>query len=726
MKYFCAVVLAFSLLTASAPQSVAQTRSGKSASRRITQPQTPGRASANSPAVPSQATRKITVKKNGTFEPNQITINPGETVKWEQMERTDAIVQIKDPSSSGYDVCGIANANLAHAFDGNAVNEFTGPTRIGVSGIFALGPNGPGFKKLDRRADPVWKCQCELARNPNCNPQPTSFGDYKICEDEGAPYEFLPETWDNPDITGVILRMNWNDIQQDINGQIQYVWTDLDRNMNLAIQHGKLFTIDIRAGRGGTPSWIFSNYSGAAGPGPVMPLDFKDWAGGDTPENNNCGYRMTLGSPTHTTYLNVWLAMVRAVAKHVASDSRWFEALAAMKASGANFVTSEARLPHRCYSHSVATKVPESKGIAPVGQSFEERLNVIDGDRCFCNPQIWANASYTPEALYKYYRAVENAIYQSFYWRKSIGYQLIQDGFPKVAGPTNFEGDSIKDWIGNPLLLPQGNVEDDIDSVSQTVEILAEGRSGRFVDPYGRISDSQAGLMFVPQHSGIQQLPDDANPSAPCPGAQKVDGPIGSTPARARFPKVSGKTGAVGSGCPNQWAVNEGLAYQVTGFQTTNDHTGIGSVGNPAQVESALWNLTINSNAVFLELYEDRLWEIFVSHGSGETARPLSVEGFSPLNVVNSRSHLPTAPFSKTLLDWVKELHDRRRELSKLVAPRKLMDPFPNVYEYTFSNPTNVEQTYYYINPTTCANTNLAERVGKIVVRPGKVIIPRK
>lgn len=58
------------------------------------------------------------------------------------------------------------------------------------------------------------------------------------------------------------------------------------------------------------------------------------------------------------------------------------------------------------------------------------------------------------------------------------------------------------------------------------------------------------------------------------------------------------------------------LHSQIMGPQTDNPD----GITPSADDESALWNLTINSNSVFVELYEQRLWEIYHSFGTGATA----------------------------------------------------------------------------------------------------------
>lgn len=666
----------------------------------------------------------ITVNPDGTFTPSNVGIKAGDTVRWVNLTRTDAIVQIGNPASfPSSDLCGINDNDLDHVFASSDANEFTGPTRNAVSGIFALGPNdGPGFQQF---ASTV-VCDCEVAKKDPCSPpQPVTALDgnsYKLCPGQGGNYQALDATWNNPDITGVTLRISWKDLQKDIlqpdgTGKIEYYWNDLDREMNQAVAHGKLFTLDIKAGNDGTPPWIFNSYLGSAGPGPIVPVTLKDWGSGPIPDHDNCGYaNHPLGSPTDINYRNLYVAMINALAAHVAGDSRWFQALAHVKVSGANFLSSEARLPKRCYDSDDGDD-DNGDGIL----DGDGTLDTIGTDPCICNPQVWANAGYTPAGLHEYYRVVENTIYNAFYKRKSMGYQLIQDGFPKVVSSTNFEGDSLVDKDGIPLLpdplnslLPGGNTGDDLNGTIQTETNLQEGRDGRFVDPLGASSDPLAGKLFVPQHSGIGRLPEDDGYPA-CSQHQAVD----PATMKASFPIPAGTPGDGGVGCPNKWAVNEGTLHdQIMGFQTNNAK----EVAAPADVESALWNLTINSNGVFIELYEERLWEIFQIRGTGATA-PVLDPGRTSLPVGNPTPN--PAPFSKNLYTWANELHDRRKQLINAANPN-VADPFPTIYEHTFSQPLNWGQTYYYINPSKCVisvdpndpNKPNPSRVGSISVTP--------
>lgn len=128
----------------------------------------------------------IAVNPDGTFTPDSITIRAGETVTWFPLFRTDAIVQIGDPSQFPQaDPCGITDNDLDHPFAAEDPNEFTGPLRKGVSGIFVLGEDGPGL--VQRLASE--SCACESLPNPCIPRQVTSLdgNTYKLCPNEGRP-----------------------------------------------------------------------------------------------------------------------------------------------------------------------------------------------------------------------------------------------------------------------------------------------------------------------------------------------------------------------------------------------------------------------------------------------------------------------------------------------------------------------------------------------------------
>ncbi|HKP36441.1 MAG TPA: hypothetical protein VJT71_06255 [Pyrinomonadaceae bacterium] len=649
----------------------------------FTQIAPPARTEATAPP----RTHIVTVNSDGTFEPVDLNITEGDTVRWVGLGRTDSIVQITYPGRNGSetDVCGVSDSNHRRPFT-NGPNEFDGPKRFGVSGIFSLGPDGPGIRKVGATIP----CRCTMPRQGPCKTSAVSAGGERLCPEEGNPYETLEETWSNPDVTGVTIRLRWNDIQPTPDA---FVWKHLDREMNQAVKYGKLFTLDVKAGAYGTPAWIF-----VAGQRPVKNLIFKD-----TAEEGGCGREIELGSPADLEYRKLYIAMIRALARHVTSDARWFQALAHVKMSGANLFSSEARLPKRC---------EDSDG--------DGRL-----DRgCKCNTQIWAESGYTPEKLYEYYRHVGNAIYEAFYQRKSIGYQLIPAGFPRVTNRKNFMGDTLSDRKG-PLAPGSPTIDDDLDAHVQTKTILEQMRKGRFVDPDGTRIDQNTGQLFVVQQSGLGQLrQDEVPPLSACIRGRGVT--VAAPPLLPRAILLPhGTQGGTEDGCPSNWATDQGTVYnQFTGFQTNNDkktaddqsdegHTK--GINDEKDVESALWNMTVYSNGVFIEIYEQRLWEILKLKGSGPSGNKLDPS--------RSRKTGNPAPFSKSLHEWMLELHDRRHELGRRLNNPYAVDPFPNQYEFTFAKSITARESYYYINPGKCSTAPRETRLEGTTGRLGKITV---
>ena len=99
----------------------------------------------------------MTVNADGSFSPQTIRIRAGDTVEWVLHDRTDSIIPA---IRSG-------EAFLPKPYDADG---FTGPMPYAPSGIFALGPVSH--------------------RGGN---------------------EASPATWKNPQITGVFIRLEWND-----------------------------------------------------------------------------------------------------------------------------------------------------------------------------------------------------------------------------------------------------------------------------------------------------------------------------------------------------------------------------------------------------------------------------------------------------------------------------------------------------------------------------------
>ncbi len=534
---------------------------------------------ATSPAL--AAVHVVTVQADGTFLPKYLTIAKGDTVEWRRLGRTDAVARLSTtgltsggaPYAASIDTTAVCSdyhpddpLYVSHSptnpyrqpYEGTNVNEPTGPGRRGVSGIWALGPEGGEVSKLELPSAEADVIHAGLLGSDSCTlltdlthghdvaiaddpttpllveawmtysyadnmissgdtvatPVPNPVTDpagvqHRLCvafaaacdatythcvavEPDPAKPATLPpgtylnglmtSTYDNPDVTGVVLRFNWKDLQYDNGGVVTERWQHLDRELDRAIAHGKLVTFDVRAGMFGTPDWIFSDYlrndpvsqddthaaSWCAAPGPcafapgaappdagqVQDLTFLDHYE-ETPPGDGCGSPVRIGAPGDVHYRALYKEFISRLAAHVATDSRWWQAVAHVKVSGANLRTSEAELPHHCdddYTntgdHQVDPKVP---WLNPTGDRVLDVFKTLDGTlhktvACVCNPKVWFDTGYVPQSLYDYYAEVEQQIVASFFGEKSLGYQLIQAGFPRAnadGGTGSFDGDDL-------------------------------------------------------------------------------------------------------------------------------------------------------------------------------------------------------------------------------------------------------------------------------------------
>jgi hypothetical protein len=253
---------------------------------------------------------------------------------------------------------------------------------------------------------------------------------------------------------------------------------------------------------------------------------------------------------------------------------------------------------------------------------------------CICNPQVFADAGYRPSKLYDFYRR-QFALLKREFPGKAISYQLIQDGFPLVNESGGYERADGSSSNGRPL--PDG--------VEQTETILDLGQR-------------ELGPLFVVQHNGLQAYRADC------------EEPTGRRGGRAAFRANRG------AGCPNRWVLRAGADRKtITGFQTVNP----GEISTPGEVDLALKNAWVNSEASFVELYEGPLW-------------------------VAVHAHKGVLPGGKTIAEWADALHDRRRR-----AFESMGDPFPLTFRHEFRGARPGTITYF--DASTC-------RTGTIVVTP--------
>ncbi len=534
---------------------------------------------------------QIRVKPDGSISPKYLVINSRDTIEWLLSNKTQSIIPIQLVDSNNLkctDFKPVQSTNL---------NDFTGPTSSVMPGIIALSPDGPGFEIAVKNQP---NAPCTDIRSK------ASAGNQYLCE-TGSDYATMDWTWKNPNITGVFIRLRWDEVHL---GPGQFNWTFLDREIAKAVANGKMYSLGFKAGLSGTPLWIFN--PAIAGNTTVKKLHFRE-----NEDEESCGTPGDMGSPADPNYRKHFFDLWKAVAAHIKEKNAWYRSLGYVKPSGMNLFTHENRLPNNCKPNCD-----------------------------ICNLDVWATqGNYTPNALYEYYK-LHFELMDSLFHDKYMQYALIQAGFPLI----NNKGE-YKSPLTEPL--PGGT--------EQTEKVMALGRS-------------KHGLKFIVSHNGLSPRPQDRSPAQdPCPNE-------GKHPSIKPFALSA-------SSCPNPFALREGEAGQIVGWQTQNAK----SVNDPLTMESCLRNAWDNSDGIYVEFYEERIWE-----------------------AENLGSVLDPKGTGLTLKQW----DDRFYQRVKSFWGKQVADPFPLSHKHIFQRTTmikNETQTFYYINPTACINGS--KSYGTIVIQ---------
>jgi hypothetical protein len=360
----------------------------------------------------------VVANADGSFSPSTLHVRIGDLVTW-SIQRGDTII----PIGASPDVC---SAALPHS-----ASSFAGPMPVAPGGLFTINPAaGPagmdrGLVQVNVPLGTATPCGTreERARGAVIWTMPGFPLQAVLCA-SGPRGASMASTWQDPDLTGVAMRILWNSVHL---GPGQYDFTMLDAEIAQAVANGKLYSLAFTAGKNGTPAWIFDV-------GGVPRVSLQDKA---NDEIYGCGVEMDLGPPHDPMYQLHYFDMLTAVAAHLKTRADWYRALAYVKPSGANLFTNENRLPKRC----------------------------DPGSGCFCNTEAWSLAGYRPELLEAFYAAQHALIVREFPG-KTISYEEINAGFPRI----NTQGGYV-DVNGN---LTAGKAE--ILGTAQTQAILDNGQ----------------------------------------------------------------------------------------------------------------------------------------------------------------------------------------------------------------------------------------------------------
>lgn len=569
------------------------------------------------------ATFTIAIGSDGSFQPPSQKVFDGDTVIWKLANpASDAIVRLSAQTvpllqSRGNPALDLSCSDY-RAYDAGDPNEFTGPMPRAASGVFTLSPDGPGFVEYSGPLCAT-KCTNKIAEVRN------NLGIKCLCAaSNNIAYATMDSTWSDPAITGVFIRLRWNEVHL---GPGRFDWAVLDREISKAVAQGKLYSIGIKAGREGTPAWIETEAKPL-----VRRYRFVDHGGTDgedaaTSNGDRCGKEMFLGSPADAAFRTQYFAMLSALAARIRAKSAWYRALAYVKPSGVNLFSHENRAPKNCDSG------------------------------CLCNPEVWAKqAGYKPSELQAFYRE-QLALFKREFPGKDIAYALIQAGFPLVGEFGEFEGQSPPplqiNKSGKPCAaLAKGQIPWGTQQTECILEESARDHPGH----------------FVVQHNGLG------------PACGDRDG--------------NGKDDCL----PQNLVVQAGKEGRMIGFQTNN----ASKVGNNTQLDGALQNGYCNSEATFMEIYEERAWEARNRGGALDATR-------SQLCDLSSMK-------ARTLAAWSNQLLSRRNLRGRTLA---LPDFRSNEHRHTFKRTVATgHQTFRYAHGSRCTQSGATKPATITVVPP--------
>ncbi len=599
------------------------------------------------------------------------------------------------PMAGGSDVCGLVEKTVPCA----APNEYTIGSQINAAGkVDYLCTVAP---VLMSPADPTTPANNPPIVNPAC-----------------VRGKVLDSTWADAGVQGVFLRFDWKDLNPTYGA---YDWTTLDRELVAAVRNGKSVTVGIRVGGNSIPDWAFA--TGDIALGAVKKVQLKDWGtASDSLPNSNCGFDYTVASPSDEAFKSLFKKMIAEMGAHMRADQRRFSALAGVKITGMGMATLENRLPNRC---NIAVKnsalgdtgtqghiitMATTSLAAPIFDSKYSNAadptasRIKDVSQCVCNPQVLQFAGYRPAVLQAFYSEIEATIRDNFGYKQQT-FMNISNGFPQIGEVGRFLGDHLKPPISSSTVNGSGQTvftygtvfasparsPGDIPDVNDTTSnVVADARAGVFAG-----GDLIAARNVGVENAALDVIGFSKNPNQGVRCSQQMGIDLtGAFAGSAAFPiAATTHIDATGPGCPNVIATLEGVAYnKVTGFQVTN------ALSGAIDFDEALWNATLNTNAVFFEPYESGSW-------SARKQSALNAGGVLNLNPsVKSESGTlnGSSATAKSAAAWNALLLARAKTFSADPNRNNLYqrDPYPSDYAVTLASAPAT--TRYFFNARAC------------------------
>lgn len=663
----------------------------------------------------------------GLNQLGDVSLRAGQTLQFQNLTPLDNIIEVSSSTLTSEQLCNASTlpSGTAHAAPTQtplpvshyAANELSGPYRTYPAGMFpmSIGSSECGYiEKKSACIEPNERLvPGGMVPNPDgttdylCNPAPYLLDPANPSRPAHNPPVANPACvkgktmdaiWADPATQGVFIRLSWKDINPSYG---VYDWSGLDREFTSALRHGKTVMLGIEVGGNSIPDWVFN--SGDPALGSAQKVVLKDWGtASDSVPNANCGFNWTVASPSDAVFKTLFKKAIADLGLHIRADQRRFSLLTGIKVTGMGQATLENRLPKRCniavrntalgdtgtQGHIIAMSttdlarpVFDAKYMDVSNPAFGR---IKDVSQCVCNPQVLQFSGYTPSTLRNFYAEVEGTIAQNFGYKQQV-FMNVSDGFPQVGETERFLGDHLAPairsvtWsaLGEPIYTfgatqatPARAPADIPDANDITESLLADARAGVFA---GGSSLAAKGISV--ENAGLDVVGFSFAPNAGVRCTQQRDiettGSLAGSPA---FPIPAGTSvDARTARCPNVLATREGIDHdRPGGFQV------VFGLETAAQMDAALWNMTLNTNGVFFEYYESNAW-IMVKQAATNPGKVL--DPLAPVRAETAtRNHdLATA---KSAEQWNAVLLARAKLFSDQTAHQNPYqnNPFPTEY----------------------------------------------
>ncbi len=629
------------------------------------------------PVVPPVATTKtVVVNANGTFTPSSVNARVGDTVRWTQMGHNDNVTRISGVPTGGQDPCDL------EVTYGSITDEFSGPIRRGVPGIWAKGPPNPDVGAIIIEPDGAGPNQDDCDCEPGCTPE--EVGGLKYCGSEDNETQSVPpEFWAKDGFEGTFVSIHWSEIET---ADGVYDFDMLDTITDLAAWHGKGVIFGFSTAGDATPSWL----SGTT----CSVVEVKGTNDND-PGTSNCGQEYEVINIADADCLDQVSDLYDAYHAHVIQNNRRFQAVVGFNVMGMNTLTDEVKTFWSCPDRF---DNDAGDGSGNDVQTPDGILDQYNGDECFCNTQKWAEAGYTEAARDAWFVNQITHVRTLEGWGSiPFRFMMLDAGFPRVDSPTNWDGDYLctADTVGTctagDMLCAGG--------ACGATPALADDNDGAITGPSPQLDDLTATLITAFGNgvefgnAGLDFLPQEQGASQHCTYATQQFDPMWviddeGVHTAQMLSEQSHISNNGFQGCPNGRAVNVGFDGYWTAWQPHNS----GNLGCDTVLcqESVILNMLGSTRGTRLELYAEEIFSILFDPaiGSDEPMAPARTALGCPAGTATNAGAPPcnVAPYSKSFAEYTDEMYDRRTVFANNPAPTAIQTTFTEVGTYAYTN----------------------------------------